>query len=98
VNGTDCASGVCQDFICQKATHSDGVKNDSETGVDCGYPEAPAHSCEDGEGCFASDDCASFVCYGGTCNPPTCSDSVMNGLETGVDCGVGIENCPPCQP
>jgi hypothetical protein len=91
--GSDCVSLVCQAGICKEATHDDNVKNDSETGVDCGYPEAPPNSCADGEGCKKSSDCLSVVCYYGVCQEPTCFDAVKNGSETGPDCGG---SCDPC--
>jgi hypothetical protein len=32
-----------------------------------------------------------------TCGPPTCSDGIQNGNETGVDCGgPDCAACPPC--
>jgi hypothetical protein len=91
----DCLSNVCTNNVCQKSTHIDGEKNDSETGVDCGYKTGPQYMCDDGEGCGASTDCASRVCYLGVCQVPTCTDSIQNGAETGVDCGAP-EPCPPC--
>ena len=89
----DCTSGVCTAGICQAPTHSDGVKNDNETGIDCGYPAGPTYACEDGQGCRDASDCKSAVCWLGVCQPPTCNDAVKNGPETGPDCG-GL--CPPC--
>jgi hypothetical protein len=62
--------------------------------------------CEDGKDCNTGADCESHRCRpnsliacalfrqcGGTCAPPTCSDHVQNGSETGIDCGG---TCPPC--
>lgn len=89
----DCESSVCGEGICKEATCNDGVKNEFETGVDCGYPDGPANSCADGEGCKSSIDCRSAVCYLGVCQAPTCTDAVKNGSETGPDCGGP---CPPC--
>jgi hypothetical protein len=93
LKGRDCLSGVCIDNECQAPTHTDGVKNDSETGVDCGYPESLPNSCADGEGCISKSDCQSGVCYAGVCQVPTCEDAVKNGKETGKDCGG---DCDPC--
>ncbi len=36
VRGSDCATGVCMGGRCQMAGCSDGVRNGTETGVDCG--------------------------------------------------------------
>ena len=79
-------------------TCTDGVKNGTETGVDCGgsCPAcAPVPTCSDGvkNGTETGVDC------GGSCPAcapaPTCSDGVKNGTETGVDCGG---SCPACAP
>jgi hypothetical protein len=93
VQPSDCTSGVCAMGICQAPTHSDGVKNGDETGTDCGYPLGPPFSCADGEGCAVANDCSSYVCFDGICQPPTCLDAIQNGSETGLDCGG---TCPPC--
>jgi hypothetical protein len=92
---SDCLSNVCTANICQKSTHADGQKNDTETGVDCGHPGGLSNMCADGEGCGASNDCKSGVCYLGICQAPTCVDATQNGEETGVDCG-GPAPCSPC--
>ena len=42
----------------------------------------------------AAASCPSGVCASGACQPPTCTDHVKNGDETGVDCGG--PTCPPC--
>jgi hypothetical protein len=90
---SDCMSGVCAGK-CQEPTHTDGVKNGDETGIDCGYPGGPLNSCNDNEGCLSSSACKSFVCYSGLCQAPTCFDATQNGTETAVDCGG---ECSPCQ-
>ena len=56
---TDCASSVCIANTCAAATCGDGVKNGSETGVDCG---GGCTGCADGAACANGDDCASKVC------------------------------------
>jgi len=50
-----------------------------------------AGSCRNG--CSTGVDCASGICAGSVCVPPTCDDGVANGDETGVDCGG---SCPAC--
>ncbi|MCB9592749.1 MAG: hypothetical protein H6719_08450 [Sandaracinaceae bacterium] len=93
---TDCTSGVCDaaSSTCSAATCTDGVTNSAETDTDCGGGTCP--TCAAGDDCGASSDCASGVCDGttSTCSSPTCSDGVMNGAETGVDCGGGT--CGGC--
>jgi hypothetical protein len=38
-------------------------------------------------------------CEAGACHPPTCSDGVLDGDETGVDCGGSrCPACPACTP
>jgi hypothetical protein len=90
----DCASKNCVDAVCQAPTSSDGIPNDSETGMDCGCPSC-VKKCEDGEGCTSETDCLSAVCYGGVCQPATCTDATENGDETGEDCGGVCGPCPP---
>ena len=69
----------------------DGIKNDSETDVDCGGACPP---CVDGAECREALDCGSGLCVDGLCVPqPSCEDGVHNGSETDVDCGGG---CPSC--
>jgi hypothetical protein len=77
---------------------TDGVKNGSETGVDCGGPVAMcATRCPPGQGCGTGSDCTSGVCTGGLCQMPSCTDNLKNGSETDVDCGgSGSPMCPRC--
>jgi hypothetical protein len=50
---------------CVSATCSDGAKNGSETGIDCGGGTCP--SCALGLTCIANADCQSGACAGGVC-------------------------------
>jgi len=64
-------------------TCTDGIQNQSETGVDCGGPCTPCQ-CVNGiqDGGETGVDC------GGPCAVcPSCFDGIQNGTETGVDCG-----------
>ena len=100
---------------CQVATCSDGVQNGDETDKDCGgsCPKcADTKKCKVG-----STDCVSGECGVGTkggacvpgdggaasctCQAPSCSDGIVNGTETDVDCGGGGtcaagETCAAC--
>ena len=48
---------------------------------------------DDGGPCSGPDDCPSRVCVNGACLAE-CTDGVMNGDESGVDCGGSV--CGPC--
>ncbi|MBK8254060.1 MAG: hypothetical protein IPK82_15520 [Polyangiaceae bacterium] len=92
--GGDCVSGVCSGNpkVCQVPTCSDGTKNGTETGVDCG---SSCPDCPNGQGCAMNTDCISGYCNAqNICAAPTCMDGAKNGAETDVDCGGGT--CPDC--
>ncbi len=93
ING-DCSSNLCSGGVCTAPapTCVDGVKNGSETDVDCGGAVCP--KCATGKICSAGSDCASGVCSGGLCAAAACNDGVKNGTETAVDCGGAT--CPKC--
>lgn len=79
------------------ATCSDGVRNQSETDIDCGGPCGP---CADGKSCEGKTDCTNKVCGKNNvcakppcqCQTPTCVDAQQNGTETDVDCGGPCPN------
>jgi hypothetical protein len=77
---------------CQAPTTTDGVKNGTETDVDCGGTSGTL--CAPTKICLANTDCggANATCNAGFCR--NCGDTVKNGNETDVDCG-GIcgSNC-----
>jgi hypothetical protein len=86
----DCASGVCDGPTkkCVVApTCSDGIKNGTETAIDC--QGGCVATCATGMGCAAAANCASGVCTGALCVAGTCSDGVKNGAETAIDCQGG---------
>jgi hypothetical protein len=89
---TDCIHKVCANGSCKGPTCSDGVQNDSETGIDCGGPPT-CPRCLSGEGCKLPSDCLSGVCWAGVCEAPSCTDGMMNGDEDSEDCGGP---CTPC--
>ena len=84
---------------CLPASHTDGIKNDGETGLDCGGT-APT-KCPTGEGCVATSDCDLALCDVGAtnvCLPPTHGDGIKNLGETGTDCGgAAPTKCPTGQ-
>ncbi len=72
-----------------------GDGGDAAQAPETGAPPC-SPGCTTGQSCNVAGDCASRVCTGGTCQAPTCSDGVENGLETGTDCGGPF--CPACPP
>lgn len=87
--GGDCVSLICTAFTCETATCSDNLKNGLETGVDCGGASG-CSTCPTNAPCMVGTDCASGVCGANLkCAAATCPDGVMNGTETGLDCGGG---------
>jgi hypothetical protein len=90
---SDCVDQECStNGICSPASCSDGIKNGTETGLDCG---GDCNTCADGVGCAVNADCTSKSCdSAGTklCLPPTDTDGITNGNETDTDCGSGGTN------
>ena len=97
---SDCELEFCKNKICTAPTCTDKVRNQDETGVDCGGTCKP---CELGVSCSSKDDCTTeycadpdgAVCSG--CDNGVCSDHCKSGVaesdETDKDCGG---SCPPC--
>jgi hypothetical protein len=73
-----CSAGACALVSCDAGAHD--CDGNPENGCDVGL-------CGQGQHCTSSGDCASFVCVGGQCAAPSCTDGVKNGDEVGVDCG-----------
>lgn len=91
----DCLDHVCgADHTCAQATCSDHVTNGNESDVDCG--ETCTSKCGVGRTCNTGADCQSSYCNPTThlCANPTCTDHLLNGRETAVDCGG--PTCPAC--
>lgn len=89
--GGDCPSLVCTSYLCMPAACDDGIQNGNETGVDCGDTCNPCEAAPMGPACDIGGDCASFICVQNVCAEASCSDAVINGDETDVDCGG---SCP----
>jgi formylglycine-generating enzyme required for sulfatase activity len=92
---TDCQSGKCNvtTKLCSSPNCTDAIKNGTETDVDCGG--GGCGLCANGKVCLAGSDCGSKVCGGFplVCQAANCSDGVLNGNETDIDCGG---SCPKC--
>lgn len=74
----------------------DGSMNGAETALDCGGPTC--NGCSPGASCDIDLDCTSRKCAPGDagrgkCLAPTCGDGIVNGLETGADCGGACTTC-----
>jgi hypothetical protein len=63
----------------------DGIKDGSETDVDCGGPVCAP--CAPGLACVEDADCANDDCPRGICYQTTCDDGIKDDGESDVDCG-----------
>jgi hypothetical protein len=91
--GPTAASRTCRDI----AACDDGLKNQSETDVDCGGVCASGgNGCAATKACIRPADCASGSCLDGKCAAANCKDGLRNGDEKGVDCGSAA--CGLCKP
>ena len=95
VQAADCAAAsTCLAHQCVLLACMNGVKDGTETAVDCGGSTCP--KCADLATCLADSDCVSGFCNAsGICKTPTCFDGVQNHGETDTDCGG--PNCPKCK-
>jgi hypothetical protein len=87
----DCTSGFCDQMvtphICKTPSCTDGQKNGTETGTDCGGAtcDALGKTCAVGAACNNSADCTSGFCQGATC--------ALKPI--GTACGAGAECAAP---
>ncbi len=88
----DCDSVLCDTTanVCEPPTAVDGLKNGTETDVDCGGG-APTNApkCPMFKGCKVETDCTSGGCsvaLGGRCSVPSCGTAETAGIAT---CGSG---------
>lgn len=86
----DCDSAFCSKGHCTEPTCADMVKNQGETGTDCGGPCSP---CADDVGCNTNDDCIGQYCKDSICTDH-CLSGVKDADETDKDCGG--KDCDPC--
>jgi hypothetical protein len=88
--GTACPGGICNaQAQCVAATCNDGIKDGSETGVDCGGGACPA--CAAGQSCLANGDCASGNCASGVCQAAACTPTTC--AQIGATCGSVPDGC-----
>lgn len=86
-----CVPQTCTDGEQTEAREVNGQMILAESDVDCG---GYCQRCGADATCNRDLDCDSTVCDGGICEPPSCTDGVRNGGETGIDCGG--PSCAPC--
>jgi hypothetical protein len=86
----DCASSICTNGICTDPSCKDKIKNQDETGVDCGGHCLP---CDVGVACTVNDDCSGQYCADNKCSDH-CLSQVREADETDVDCGGST--CKQC--
>lgn len=82
-------------FVNETVEHCGNHLTDTELGesdVDCGGPDC--RGCTYGQDCNDSSDCADGQCLAGQCEEPGCDNHVLDGDETGIDCGG---SCPACR-
>ena len=86
--GTDCTEKVCgpaNNRVCLAPTFADGVKNGTETDLDCGGPAATAtQRCAAGLLCGGDTDCSSDGCaYNGRCAMARSCKPMLGGATCG---------------
>jgi len=86
----DCLSAFCKTNRCAEPTCTDKVKNQDETGTDCGGSCAP---CDVGVACGVNEDCAGEYCLESVC-ADHCTSGTREADETDKDCGGAT--CPAC--
>ena len=101
-NGTACTAGTCQGGSCIPIC-LDGIKNGSETDVDCG---GTCPRCANGQSCVTRNDCAGAICTGGTCQACFPASSCASGASCicrkpvgggpGVCAGDPVGPAPSC--
>ncbi|APR78070.1 Endoglucanase [Minicystis rosea] len=88
VSDAQCPSGICTAHVCRPLSCGNGVKDGTETDVDCGGPDCGP--CAIGKQCANNGDCAGEACRTGVCSaypfPPTGGPT-----SSWSDCSVGLD-------
>jgi hypothetical protein len=87
----DCESQQCMNGHCTQPSCTDELKNQDETGIDCGGTCLP---CDIDTPCETNADCSGQYCLDGVC-ADHCSSNVKESDETDKDCGGAT--CDPCE-
>jgi hypothetical protein len=87
LNNSDCISKYCNANLCDVSSCDDRITNGDESDIDCGW-NCPT-KCALDQACNVDADCQDNFCDVTThkCSQSSCTDKVMNGGETDVDCG-----------
>jgi hypothetical protein len=93
----DCVSADCKNGVCQPPpTCTDGIKNGSESTIDCGGPTCPP--CANGKTCSTALDCDSALCTSGAgaiCRQEDFCGSDINGTcLCAIHAGTCISKAP----
>lgn len=67
-DSAQCASGICSGAVCLPPKCDDGIRNGTESDIDCGGDTCLP--CSAGDGCVSGADCYSGVCQGQACTGP----------------------------
>ena len=92
---TDCQSMMCAANVCEGVDPcSNGVMDGNESDLDCGG--GTCAPCGAGKMCTVAGDCQSGMCDGTMlcAGIDPCTNTVLDGMETDVDCGGNI--CDKC--
>ena len=88
----DCDGQADENCAFSQGTCLDKIKNNGETGVDCGGPCPSCGTCSDG---MKNQNETGVDCGGTSCpSCATCSDRIQNQDEEEIDCGGP---CDPCK-
>lgn len=93
--GTDCASGICTNQVCQAPSCSDLACNGDETDFNCGGSCPP---CATGYVCRVGADCQTGSCLNSVCSVPNCAgpapDSACPMLVDNMAYSLRTANAP----
>ena len=92
LSNDDCNSNACVAGTCVSC--HDSLQNQLESCIDGG--SVCSQACDDGQTCFNSNDCKTgSTCVNGICS--SCSNNILDGNETDIDCGGPLSCSKPCR-
>jgi hypothetical protein len=88
----DC-QGLCKNNLCTVPNSTDGKKNNGETDIDCGGPNAP--KCTPGKACDS--DCSTDACFSGKCVEAKSCKRILGGNTCGTgEVEAAVKNHESC--